>query len=90
MPQKQHKKRRLGSSDQGIVRHRPQHKNDVWAWDFVHDRDQAARPLKWLTLIDEYTRECLALPGVVARPPVARSQGPFGASSDARQARPAR
>jgi transposase InsO family protein len=61
VPQKQHKKRRLGSSAQGIVRHRPQHKNHVWAWDFVHDRDQAGRPLKWLTLIDEYTRECLAL-----------------------------
>jgi transposase InsO family protein len=61
VPQKQHKKRRLGSSAQGIVRHRPLHKNHVWAWDFVHDRDQAGRPLKWLTLIDEYTRECLAL-----------------------------
>jgi transposase InsO family protein len=61
VPRKQRKKRRLGSSEQGIVRHRPDHKNHVWAWDFIHDRDERGRPLKWLSLIDEYTRECLAL-----------------------------
>lgn len=59
--QKQRKKRRLGCSANGIVRHRPQHKDHVWAWDFIHDRDRGNRPLKWFTLIDEYTRECLAL-----------------------------
>lgn len=61
VPQKQGKKRRLGCSDNGIVRHRAEHKDHVWAWDFIHDRDQRNRPLKWFTLIDEYTRECLAL-----------------------------
>jgi transposase InsO family protein len=61
VPQKQRKKRRLGCSVNGIVRHRPEHKDHVWAWDFIHDRDQRNRPLKWFTLIDEYTRECLAL-----------------------------
>jgi len=61
VPQKQGKKRRLGCSANGIVRHRPLHKDHVWAWDFIHDRDQRNRPLKWFTLIDEYTRECLAL-----------------------------
>lgn len=61
VPQKQGKKRRLGCSANGIVRHRPQYKDHVWAWDFIHDRDQRNRPLKWFTLIDEYTRECLAL-----------------------------
>jgi transposase InsO family protein len=33
----------------------------VWAWDFVFDRTQDGRTLKWLSIVDEYTRECLAL-----------------------------
>jgi putative transposase len=36
-------------------------KNDVWTCDFIHDRTAKGAPLKWLTLVDEYTRECLAL-----------------------------
>jgi len=36
-------------------------KNDVWTCDFIHDRTAEGRPLKWLTLVDEYTRECLVL-----------------------------
>ena len=36
-------------------------KNDVWTCDFVHDRTADGRPLKWLTMADEYTRECLVL-----------------------------
>jgi transposase InsO family protein len=61
VPRKQRKKRRLGTSANGIVRRRPEHKDDVWCWDFIHDRDQRGRPLKWFSLIDEHTRECLAL-----------------------------
>jgi transposase InsO family protein len=61
VPVKQHKKRRLGTSDNGIVRHRASHKDHVWAWDFVHDRTEDGRTLKWLSVVDEYTRECLAL-----------------------------
>jgi transposase InsO family protein len=61
VPRKQRKKRRLGCSDNSITRHRPLHKDHVWAWDFIHDRDEHGRSLKWLSLIDEYTRECLAL-----------------------------
>jgi transposase InsO family protein len=61
VPQKQGKKRRLGCSANGIVRHRAAHMNHVWAWDFIHDRDRRNRPLKWFSLIDEFTRECLAL-----------------------------
>ena len=37
------------------------HKDHVWAWDFIHDRDENGRPLKWLSIVDEPTRECLAL-----------------------------
>jgi transposase InsO family protein len=61
VPVKQHKKRRLGSSDNGIVRRRASHKDHVWAWDFIHDRTEDGRALKWLSVVDEYTRECLAL-----------------------------
>lgn len=61
VPVKQHKKRRLGISEHGIVRRRAQGINDVWCWDFIHDRDEAGRPLKWLVIEDEFTREGLAL-----------------------------
>jgi transposase InsO family protein len=61
VPRKQCKKRRLGSSVNGCVRRSARWKDDVWAWDFIHDRDACGRPLKWLSLVDEYTRECLLL-----------------------------
>ncbi|MCC6681145.1 MAG: transposase family protein [Phycisphaeraceae bacterium] len=61
MPQKQHKKRRLGISAHGIERKQACGVNDVWCWDFVHDRDERGRPLKWLIIEDEFTREGLAL-----------------------------
>ena len=61
VPRRQRKKRRLGSSANGIVRRRPEYKDHVWTWDFIHDRDRRGRPLKWFSLIDEHTRECLAL-----------------------------
>jgi putative transposase len=61
VPKKQRKKRRLGRGENGCVRQRPEYKDHVWAWDFFHDRTSDGRPLKWLTLLDEYTRECLAL-----------------------------
>ena len=61
VPQKQVKKRRLGSSDNGILRQRAERIDHVWAWDFIHDRDEKGRPLKWLSIVDEFTRECMAL-----------------------------
>jgi transposase InsO family protein len=61
VPRKQRKKRRLGSSANSCVRRPAEHKDHVWAWDFVHDRTTDGGPLKWFTLVDEYTRECLAL-----------------------------
>jgi len=61
VPRKQRKKRRLGQDVNGCARHRPEYKDHVWAWDFFHDRTSDGGPLKWLTLLDEYTRECLAL-----------------------------
>jgi len=61
VPRKQRKKRRLGSSVNSCVRRPAEHKDHVWAWDFLHDRTTDGRVLKWFTLVDEYTRECLAL-----------------------------
>lgn len=61
VPQKQVKKRRLGVSDNGIVRRRATAMNEVWSIDFIFDRTADGRSLKWLSVIDEFTRECLAL-----------------------------
>jgi transposase InsO family protein len=61
VPRKVRKKRRLGISANGIMRRRAEGINDVWCWDFVHDRDELGRPLKWLIIEDEFTREGLAL-----------------------------
>jgi putative transposase len=61
VPRKQRKKRRLGCSANSCVRRPAEHKDHVWAWDFLHDRTADGGPLKWFTLVDEYTRECLAL-----------------------------
>jgi putative transposase len=61
VPRRKRKKRRLGHSANGCVRLRALAKDHVWAWDFIHDRTADGRPLKWLSVVDEYTRECVAL-----------------------------
>jgi putative transposase len=52
----------LGTSANSCMNQPARFKNDVWTYDFVADRTVDGRPLKWLTLVDEYTRECLAAP----------------------------
>ena len=61
VPVKKRKRRRLGSSVNGCHRRRAEAPNDVWCWDFVFDRTASGSQLKWLSVVDEYTRECLAL-----------------------------
>jgi putative transposase len=61
VPRRKKKRRRLGHSGNGCVRYHALAKDHVWAWDFIHDRTADGRPLKWLSVVDEYTRECLAL-----------------------------
>ncbi len=61
VPGTQHKRTRLGRSENGIVRRKAERPNQVWAVDFIHDRDERDRPLKWLSVVDEFTRECPAL-----------------------------
>lgn len=50
-----------GTSANSCVNQPARFKNDVWTYDFVSSRQEDGRPLKWLTLVDEYTRECLTL-----------------------------
>jgi putative transposase len=50
-----------GTSANSCVNRPARFKNDVWAYDFVADRTASGQLLRWLTLVDEYTRECLAL-----------------------------
>ena len=61
VPKKQPKRRRLWLTDGSCIRLRPIHRNHVWAYDFMSCRTYDGRPIKILTVVDEYTRECLAL-----------------------------
>jgi putative transposase len=61
VPQKKRKKRRLGTSENACHRHRAAAKDHVWTWDFIFDRTTGGSPLKWLSIVDEYTRENLSL-----------------------------
>ena len=61
VPQKQSKRRRLGSHDQGSQRKRAEQINQVWSYDFVMDQTEDGRRLKMLPIVDEYTRECLEI-----------------------------
>ena len=61
VPRRQPKRGRLWLVDGSCVRLRPQRRDHVWSYDFVFSRTHDGRPLRMLTLIDEFTRECLAI-----------------------------
>lgn len=61
VPKKQPKRGRLWLNDGSCIRKRPEYKNHVWAYDFVMDRTHDGKRFRMLTIIDEYTRECLAI-----------------------------
>lgn len=61
VPMKKRKKRRLGNSHNSALRASAEHANHVWSWDFVFDRTASGKQLKWLVIIDEFTRENLCL-----------------------------
>ncbi|CAN5912310.1 hypothetical protein BH23PLA1_BH23PLA1_39600 [soil metagenome] len=61
-PRAQGKPRRPHGQDANACHLRPSRgKDDVWTWDFLFDRTSDGRSLKWLSLVDEHTRECLVL-----------------------------
>lgn len=61
VPQKHKKKGRLYLNDGSCIRLRPNWPNHVWSYDFVAERLKCGRKIRTLTVIDEYTRECLSL-----------------------------
>ncbi|HEX8815103.1 MAG TPA: IS3 family transposase [Terriglobales bacterium] len=61
VPQKQRARGRLWLGDGSCVRLRPEHANHVWSYDFVKGMTHDGRALRILVVLDEYTRECLAL-----------------------------
>jgi putative transposase len=61
VPAKQPRRRRLWLNDGSCLRLRPMGRDHVWAHDFVQDRTHDGRLLRMLVLVDEYTRECLAI-----------------------------
>jgi transposase InsO family protein len=61
VPQRQPKRGRLWLNDGSCTRLRPEHKDHVWSYDFMVDRTSDGRVIRILTVLDEYTRECLAI-----------------------------
>jgi transposase InsO family protein len=61
VPRKRHKKRAVGDSSNACDKRAATCRNDVWSWDFIHDRTVDGRQLKFLVILDEFTRECLCL-----------------------------
>jgi transposase InsO family protein len=61
VPQKQPKRGRLWLNDGSCIRLRPEYPNHVWSYDFVEGRTHDGRKFRMLNIIDEFTRECLAI-----------------------------
>ncbi|MEJ0094140.1 MAG: IS3 family transposase [Methylocella sp.] len=61
VPARQPKRGRLWLNDGSCVRLRPQCPNHVWSYDFVEDRTHDGRKYRMLNIIDEFTRECIAI-----------------------------
>ena len=58
---KQPKRSRLWFNDGSCIRKKPEYKNHVWSYDFVHDYTHDGRVIKMLTIMDEFTRESLVI-----------------------------
>lgn len=61
VPRKQVKRRRVGSSANGILRRKAEYVNHVWTYDFIFDQDAEGRLMKILTVVDEFSRRGLAI-----------------------------
>jgi len=60
-PLQKRRKRARGHSENSCVVRKAEYQNDVWCWDFTMDETSDGRRLKWFSVMDEFTRECLAL-----------------------------
>jgi transposase InsO family protein len=61
VPRKRRKRRRIGTGENGILRRRATRKDEVWGMAFVSDHTADGRPLRMLVVLDDCTRECLAI-----------------------------
>ncbi len=61
VPQKQKKRARLWLKDSSCTRLRPTYKDHVWSYDFVADKTSDGKNIKILNIIDEFSRECIAI-----------------------------
>ncbi len=61
VPARQPKRGRLWLNDGSCLRLRPDRPNHVWAYDFVEDRTREGRKFRTLNVVDEFSRECLAI-----------------------------
>lgn len=61
VPMKQPKKGRLWLNDGSCVRLRPEYRHHVWSYDFVHCRTEDGKVFRTLNILDEFSRECLAI-----------------------------
>jgi len=61
VPKRTRKRRRLGCSANACHRHRATHKNHVWTLDFVWDITEDGHQLKFLAVVDEFSRESHAI-----------------------------
>lgn len=61
VPARRPKKGRLWLNDGSCIRLRPEYPNHVWSHDFVEDRTHNGRKFRMLNVIDEFTRECIAI-----------------------------
>jgi transposase InsO family protein len=61
VPQRQPKRARLWLNDGSCIRFKPERPNHVWAYDFVEDRTHDGRKIRMLNIVDEFTREALAI-----------------------------
>ena len=61
VPRRQPKKGRLWLTDGSCIRLRPEYRNHVWSYDFVHCRTDAGKVFRTLSILDEFSRECLSV-----------------------------
>jgi hypothetical protein len=77
VPRKPLRKRRPGTrGDNASDRLKAEHKDQVWSYDFVADKTEDGRKLKFLAVVDEFTRESLALTPAAFAASCAGPRGP--------------
>lgn len=61
VPQKTRKRRRIGNGEGGISRKRATRRGEVWSYDFLFDQTSDGKRLKYLAIVDDFSKECIGL-----------------------------